>query len=112
MVMLAFRGVAIELLPVLVLVWATLAVLGGAAHQAVESDGVGDYAAKTGLGLCAISVALVVRRAVGRKPSPPPMASLRPGPARPAPSPHFTTPPAGLPPTGRARLLLLTVSRT
>lgn len=114
--MLAFRRTAIELLPLLVLVWATLAVLGGAAHQVVESaglgDGVGDSAAKAGLGLCVISVALVVRWAVGRKLSPPPTTRFSQELSRPAPLPPLATPTLEWPPTGRTRLLLLRVSRT
>lgn len=63
--MFSFRKVARELLPLVVLAWATLAILGGA-FKAVEHSGVADKdpAAMAGMGLCAITVALLFRMGV------------------------------------------------
>jgi hypothetical protein len=56
------RKVAREVLPLIVLVWATLVILGGA-YKAIEGGGVadGDTVASAGLGLCAVTVAALLR---------------------------------------------------
>ncbi len=65
MMMLSMRKAAFRVLPLVVAVWATLAVVGGGYHLAKEAN-VQDSAAKAGLGLCALSVALLVRAGVRR----------------------------------------------
>lgn len=111
-VVLRVRKTAFRLMPVLVVVWATVAVLGGAiylANHAGPSDG--DDAAKAGLGLCAVSVAIFAGRAVRRLT--PFVAGLRPALSlprlldRPV---HETL--SGPPATGPPIFLLLRVSRT
>lgn len=65
--MFSFRKVARELLPLVVLVWATLAILGGAltaVEHGVADDK--DPVTMTGMGLCAITVALLLRTGVKR----------------------------------------------
>ena len=113
-VVLRVRKTAFRLIPVLVVVWATVAVLGGAiylANHAGPSDG--DDAAKAGLGLCAVSVAIFAGRAVRRLMPPPFVAGLRPALSLPRPLDrpvHETH--SGPPATGPPIFLLLRVSRT
>ncbi len=110
---LKLRNIAFGLLPVVVVVWVTVAVLGGAIHLAKSADPPdAGAAAKAGLGLCAISVAIFAGKAA-RRAAPPLLARLRRVPVirRPqATRPHvaFLRPPA----TGPPILLLLQVSRT
>ncbi len=58
------RKVAREVLPLIVLVWATLVILGGA-YKAIEggdvADGERETVATAGLGLCAVTVAALLR---------------------------------------------------
>lgn len=54
------RKVAREVLPLIVLVWATLVILGGA-YKAIEGGADGDTVASAGLGLCAVTVAALLR---------------------------------------------------
>lgn len=101
--MLRLRNISLGVLPVLVVVWATVAVLGGAIYLASHADPPGD-AAKAGLGLCAVSVAVVVGRAVRRAAVPPLSAGFHPlpDPARPQgwlPYGTLLVPPATGPPT-------------
>lgn len=58
------RNIARELLPYVVVLWATFALLGGAMKPAehVEASG-GDAVVKAGIGLCAISVAYLLKTA-------------------------------------------------
>ncbi len=66
MSMFAVRKAALNVLPLLVVLWATLAIVGGAVHLVNESEAATQGAAmKTGLGLCAVSVALLMRRRFG-----------------------------------------------
>lgn len=70
--MLKLRNIALRLLPLLVVVWATVAVLGGAiylANHAGPPDA--GTATKAGLGLCAVSVAIFAGKAVRRVAAPP-----------------------------------------
>lgn len=61
LVMFAVRKVALKVLPVVVVVWATLAMVGGAFHLVNKSEAATqDAAVKAGLGLCAVSVALLM----------------------------------------------------
>lgn len=112
-VVLGLRNIALRLLPVLVVVWATVAVLGGAIYLVNHADppDAGD-AAKAGLGLCAISVAVVAGRAVRRASIPPLVAGLLPAfAARPPGGPVFSNL-SGPPATGPPIYKLLQVSRT
>lgn len=105
------RRAAIRLLPLLVTIWATLAIVGGAIHLAKQADNTYDSAAKAGLSLCAVSVAIMARYRIraatkylwNRVLFPDPV--LRRPPRRPGPR-H--TLPLARPPT----LQLLQVSRT
>lgn len=55
------RRIAREVLPLIVLVWATLVVLGGA-YKAIEGGVAdGDAVATAGIGLCAVTVAALLR---------------------------------------------------
>jgi hypothetical protein len=56
------RKIARELLPLVVIAWATFVILGGAL-EVVEHNSAGDNgsAAASGLGLCALSTALIMR---------------------------------------------------
>ncbi len=66
--MLAVRKVALKVLPLLVVAWATLAIVGGAAHLVKKSEAATqDAAVEAGLGLCAVSVALLMSTRVRRK---------------------------------------------
>lgn len=112
---LRLRDIALRLLPLLVVVWATVAVLGGAvylvAKHADPPDG--STAAKAGLGLCAVSVAVFAGKAVRRLLAPPLLAGLRPVLVLPRPQvrpPHRAV--FGPPATGPPILVLLQVSRT
>ncbi len=98
----------------LVIVWATVAVLGGAiylANHASPPDG--GTAAKAGLGLCAVSVAIFAGKGIRRVAVPPLVAGLRPMLVAPRPQNRpaygaLSGPPATGPPIFR----LLRVSRT
>lgn len=101
-----------RVLPVVVVVWASLAIIGGAVHLANEAGAAAqDSAAKAGLGLCAVSLAFFVKKARGD--APPPIPTGRPVPEpvsllrAPAPPAHRLQPSGG-PPLS----LLLRVSRT
>lgn len=61
------RDMAREFLPYVVVFWASFALLGGALEntRSVEAGG-GHAAVKSGIGLCAITVARVVRDAARR----------------------------------------------
>lgn len=62
------RKVALEVLPFLVVAWATLVIVGGAAHLVNKSEAATqDAAVKVGLGLCAVSVALLMSIRMRRK---------------------------------------------
>jgi len=99
-----------RVLPVVVVVWASLAMIGGAVHLAKEAAPQ-DSAAKAGLGLCAVILAFFVRKA--RSGLVPPIPTGRPAP-EPLPSPRSIAPSVlRLPPsTGPHLPLLLRVSRT
>jgi hypothetical protein len=111
---LRLRTIAFRLLPVLVVLWATVAVLGGAVYLAKHAgppDAGGP--AKAGLGLCAVSVALLAGRAARRVVIPSlasevlPAFAARP-PSRLVPGVLLLGPPA----TGPPIFVLLQVSRT
>jgi hypothetical protein len=110
---LRLRNIAFGVLPVLVVVWATVAVLGGAIYLANHADppDAGD-AAKAGLGLCAVSVAVVAGRAVRRAAVPPFAAGFRPVPVPSRPQgwlPYGVV--SGPPATGPPVFVLLQVFR-
>lgn len=112
--MLRLREIALRLLPLLVVVWATVALLGGAVHLVRSADPPdAGAAAKAGLGLCAVSVAVIARKVVRQATAPPLLIQLRPvpSPRRPLVSKVIV---ASLQPptTGPPNLLLLQVSRT
>lgn len=107
------RDIALRLLPLLVVLWATVALLGGAVHLVRSADPPdAGGAAKAGLGLCAVSVAVIAGKAV-RRTMAPLLARLRrlPSLGRSLISRAvgaYLRPPA----TGPPILLLLQVSRT
>lgn len=110
--MFAGRKAAFKVLPLLVVLWANLAIVGGAVHLANESEAATpDAAMKSGLGLCAVSVALLMSTKVRRVRVPELARKLlprRPAPLR-ASYPRVThRAPRIRPPT----LQLLQVSRT
>jgi len=101
---------ASRVLPIVVVVWASLAMVGGAVHLAKEAAPQ-DSAAKAGLGFCAVSLAFFVKKARGvalpqvptGRPVPELLSALR------------STTPSVLrlqPSTGPPLPLLLRVSRT
>ncbi|HET7271149.1 MAG TPA: hypothetical protein VFI90_08675 [Rubrobacter sp.] len=112
--MLRLRNIAFRLLPLVVVVWATVTVLGGAlyiARHADPSDAGG--AAKAGLGLCAVSVAIFAGRGFRRVVAPV-FASrfrLRVSTPHPPRRPIYRTL-YGPPSTGPPIFRLLRVSRT
>lgn len=59
------RDIARELLPYVVMIWATLALLGGALESTQTAAGNESHhaAIESGIGLCAITVACIVRGA-------------------------------------------------
>ncbi len=70
--MLATREIARELLPLVVVAWATFAILGGAVetgeHGSTADEG---FAKTTGLGFCAVTLAIVLSdglRKIRRRP--------------------------------------------
>lgn len=68
MSMFAVRKAALKVLPLLVVLWATLAIVGGAVHLVNKSEAATqDAAVKAGLGLCALSVALLMSTRARRK---------------------------------------------
>lgn len=96
----------------LVVVWATVAVLGGAIYAAKHVDPP-DGGTAAGLGLCAVSVAMFVRRTVRKVPLPPLMACLGPRVVIPRPQGlHARATNPGPPSTGPPIFILLQVSRT
>ena len=107
------RNIAFRLLPVLVVVWATVTVLGGAIYLSnhVDPPDAGD-AAKAGLGLCAVSVAVIVGRAVRRVTIPPLVAGLLPAFAARPPGVLARGALSGPPSTGPPIFIFLQVSRT
>lgn len=114
MVMLTVRTVALKVLPLLVVAWAILAIVGGAAHLVNKSEAATqDAAVEAGLGLCAVSVALLMSARVRSKISLPVLArKLLPGKLAPVRTAVFTKarfrPTSSDPPA----LQLLQVSRT
>lgn len=59
---------ALKVLPLLVVAWAALAMVGGAFHLVNKSEAATqDAAVEAGLGLCAVSVALLMSTRVRRK---------------------------------------------
>ncbi len=112
--MLRLRNIAFRLLPLLVVVWATVAVMGGALYLARHADppDAGD-AAKAGLGLCAVSVAIFAGKGIRRVVAPLLTDGPRRGlvvprpPSRPTHEPLF-----GPLATGPPIFRLLRVSRT
>jgi hypothetical protein len=111
--MLRLRNIAFRLLPLVVVVWATVAVLGGAlylARHAGPPDA--DHAVKAGIGLCAVSVAIFAGKAVRRAARPPLAFGLCLAPA--ARLTDRTVPAfrSGPPATGPPIFRLLRVSRT
>ncbi len=107
------RDIALRLLPALVVVWATAAVLGGAVYTAKHAEPPsGDAAAKAGLGLCAVSVAMLARRAVRKLSLPPLLSRLAPLVVLPSPQElPLRVSAAGPPAKGPPILLLTQVSR-
>lgn len=110
--MLTARKTAREVLPLVVIAWATLVILGGAL-EAVEGSGLSGDGAATGLGLCALSVAVVFGTGLVKR--------LRPGPATFVAEPRKRVPdllalrrPAAysIPPPGPPPLRLSQVLRT
>ncbi|MCA1728158.1 MAG: hypothetical protein LC751_01710 [Actinobacteria bacterium] len=62
------RKAALKVLPLLVVLWTTLVIVGGAVRMANESEATTqDATVKTGLGLCAVSVALLMSTGARRK---------------------------------------------
>lgn len=103
------RKVALKVLPLLVVLWATLAVLGEPVVLAKKAAD-GGSAAKAGIGLCAVTVALLLSKGVRRSAVP-----LTKGmPLRGLPRLLFSCTPAfpELPPPGIPILKLLRVLRT
>lgn len=97
----------------LVVVWATVAVWGGAIYIANHADSPGGNAPlKAGLGLCAVSVAMFVGKAARRIKVQPLMAALRPILIPPCPLCWLLRAPLyGPPATGPPIFILLQVSR-
>jgi hypothetical protein len=63
------RNIARELLPYVVLIWATFALLGGALEPAEGFEAPnGGAVAETGLGLCVLGVAYLLKAAVRVRP--------------------------------------------
>ena len=109
--MIVFGQVARKVLPVVVVLWASLAMIGGAVHLANEAEAAQDTAVKAGIGLCAVSLAFFGRKVRSAVVPPVPVARLVPA-LEPlvrtsVPREHLLPPPAG-PPLS----LLLQISRT
>ena len=65
--MISARIIARELLPYVVILWATFALLGGALETTQQSDAEGGYAVVgTGMGICAVTLACVAQSAMPR----------------------------------------------
>ncbi len=66
------RNIARELLPLVVIAWATLAILGGAVEAGEHGGGAEEGSAQTaGLGLCAVTLAILLTdglRKIRRRP--------------------------------------------
>jgi len=105
------RKVALKVLPLVVVAWATLAIVGGGIHLAKQAGMDQGSAVKAGLGLCAVSVALLVSKRARRLVPPAPTGRLSP-----AYAPLFSSRPEVLrappPPKGPPIFLLFRISRT
>ena len=113
--MLAVRKVALKVLPLLVVAWATLAIVGGAYHLVSKSEAATqDAAVKVGLGLCAVSVALLMSTRGLRRKIPLPVLIRKLLPRMLAPARTAVYPKARFRPTSSdpPLLQLLQVSRT
>ena len=103
---------ASRVLLVVVVLWASLAMIGGAVHLAKEADAAAqDTAVKAGLGLCAVSFAFIVRKARSRVL--PPVLVGTPGPTAAPLVRAFVPRELRVPPlAGPSLPILLQVSRT
>lgn len=110
--MFATRKIAREVLPLVVIAWATFVILGGAL-KAVEKSGAPDEGAtvSSGLGLCAVTVAAVLGSGLVKRVRPAPRTFVsKPlgnvsglfSPRRPA---AYTLPPPGPPPLQLSQVL-------
>lgn len=61
------RKIAFRVLPLLVALWTTLAILGGVDHLAGKGESSYDSAAEIGVGLCTVTVAILLSTGVIRK---------------------------------------------
>lgn len=77
--MLVARGTALKVLPLLIAIWATLAVLGGVAHEA-EGSGLSEELAEAGIHFCIAGVTafagLGLREAAARRAGVPTSSSV------------------------------------
>lgn len=64
--MLTMRHIALRVLPLLVLVWMSFAVLGGAVYTVKHGETSVGSLAKTGMGLCAAAVAILFSAGSGK----------------------------------------------
>ena len=106
---------ALKVLPLLVVAWATLAMVGGAFHLVNKSEAATqDVAAKAGLGLCAVSVAILMSTRGLRRKIPLPVLIRKLLPRKLAPARTAVYPKARFRPTSSdpPLLQLLQVSRT
>ena len=108
--MLVARKAAFKVLPLMVVAWATLAIVGGAVNLVNETKLDQGSVAKAGLGLCAVSVALLAGKRVRRLVPPAPAWNLRLA-FVPLGSPGSGIH-CGPPPTGPPIFRLLRISRT
>lgn len=104
------RKVARAVLPLVVLAWATLVVLGGPLKAVDHGVATGeDPAAMTGIGLCAIVVALLLRTGVGPLRGAPRSSTehaWRPGVLRPMRPAAYENPPTAAPSPALLQVLL------
>lgn len=75
--MLNGRRLTLAVVPLVILLWTTFVVLGGAMYVSEHADVDQGQAVKTGLGLCAATVALL-SSGITRVPSPPAPAKVAP----------------------------------
>lgn len=110
--MFTMREIAREVLPLVVIAWATFVILGGAL-KAVEKSGSPDEGAavSAGLGLCAVSVAAVLSTGLAKRVRPA-LRSFVPKPLESAASlfqarrpAAYTEPPPGPPPLQLSQVL-------